>query len=88
MELSSFHQPIFFQMVCDLLSYRYLRDLADGSSPERCLSNFLNAPQICYCFSAHAGQDFHHLGATGISVAANKKPCSVLVANGGVTCQS
>lgn len=55
----SFHQPIFFRMVCDLLPYRYLQDLADGSGPDLYIYHFPNAPKFHYCFSMYAGRDFH-----------------------------
>lgn len=76
MELSSFPQPIFFQMVCDLISYQYLQDLADGSGPDSCIYNFLNSPEFGYSFSAYSGQDFRCLGVAGIPVIKNKSPCS------------
>lgn len=86
---SSFHQPIFFQMVCDLLPYRYLQDLADGSSPDLDIYHFPNAPKFpycfltfhyCfstfhYCFLTYSGRDFHRLGVTGVPAMKSKNPC-------------
>lgn len=63
-------------MVCDLISYQYLQDLADGSGPDLCIYNFLSAPEFGYCFSAYAGQDFRCLGVAGVPVIKNKSLCS------------